>query len=373
MGTDVKERWMVPTSLHIIFACLIFILSWFQYESPRFLIKRGKTAEARHVMSRLRRLPETDPYVANEIASIQHAHDVEVEATRGLTLGQTIKETFTTKGNLYRLYLTTSVQFLSQWSGAGSITIYAPDFFELLGVKGAEQGLLVTAVFGLVKLTAALLCALFLVDVIGRKRSLLLGISLQTIAMVYVASFLSSHPRLGMEDDYHLPTKDLPVSRGAIAMIYLSGFGWALGWNSMQYLLTAELFPLRIRAIGTSWAMALHFGNQFGNARAVPNLLLPTNKGGITAQGTFWSFACVTIIGGLWVWFFVPETAGRSLEDMSRLFELPWYKVGRYGNKFAEEQEAEERREDIDEDKLEDVQQEYDDEAARGRKNAPLV
>lgn len=362
---------MVPSSLHLMFAGIIFTLSWFQYESPRYLIKRGRTADAVKVMSRLRRLPGDHPYVANEIAAIQRAHDEEVEATRGMTLVQTIKETFTTKGNLYRLYLTTSVQFLSQWSGAGSITIYAPDFFEILGVKGSQQGLLVTAVFGLVKLAAALICALFLVDVIGRKRSLLIGISLQTIAMVYVAAFLTTHPRLGMDDTYHLPDNSLPASRAAIAMIYVSGFGWALGWNSMQYLLTAELFPLRIRAIGTSWAMALHFANQFGNARAVPNLLLPVSKHGITAQGTFWSFACVTIIGGAWVWFFVPETAGRSLEEMSRLFELPWYKIGRYGNKFAEEREAEERREDFDVDKLEDVQDEYDQE--RKRKDVPLV
>lgn len=246
----------------------------------------------------------------------------------------------------------------------------APDFFELLGVTGTEQGLLVTAVFGLVKLAAALICALFLVDVIGRKRSLLIGISLQIVAMVYVASFLSAHPSLGMVEGYHLPPASVPASRGAIAMIYLSGFGWALGWNSMQYLLTAELFPLRIRAVGTSWAMALHFINQYGNARAVPNLLLPTAKGGITAQGTFWSFAAVTIIGGAWVWFFVPETGGRSLEDMNRLFTLPWYKIGRYGNKFAEEQEAAEQVED---EKLEEVQEEYATEQTRDRKDAPLV
>lgn len=53
-------------------------------------------------------------------------------------------------------------------------------------------------------------------------------------------------------------------------------------------------------------------------------------------MGTFWSFAAITIIGGLWVWFFVPETGGRSLESMDRLFELPWYKIGRRGNADAD-------------------------------------
>lgn len=227
-------------------------------------------------------------------------------------------------------------QILSQWSGAGSITLYAPDLFELLGVTGNNENLLVTAIFGIVKFVAAIICALFLVDVIGRKRALLLGITLQALSMVYVAGFLSAVPEMGVVEDFQLPANKKGASEGAIAMIYISGFGWALGWNSMQYLLTAELFPLRIRALATSMAMTLHFANQYGNARAVPNMLLPTSDGGISPKGTFWFFAAVTIVGGIWVWFSVPETAGRTLESMDRLFALPWYQIGRHGNADAE-------------------------------------
>ena len=108
----------------------------------------------------------------------------------------------------------------------------------------------------------------------------------------------------------------------------------------MQYLLTAELFPLRIRALATSWAMTLHFANQYGNARAVPNMLLPTPDGGISPKGTFWCFFAVTLLGGFWVWFSVPETSGRSLESMDHLFELPWYKIGLHGNKDAESRDT---------------------------------
>lgn len=65
-------------------------------------------------------------------------------------------------------------------------------------------------------------------------------------------------------------------------------------------------------------------------------MLLSVADGGISPQGTFWCFAAITVVGGLWVWFFVPETGGRSLESMDRLFALPWYKIGRYGNVDAE-------------------------------------
>lgn len=335
------NQWLVPSSLHIMFAGIAMILTFFQFESPRFLVKQGKTEQATHVLSKLRNQSPDSEYIIGQIAGIQAALDHELEASQGVGWLGKIKEMVLNKSNFYRLYLSTMVQFLSQWSGAGSITLYAPDLFALIGIQGQEEGLLVTAVFGIVKLVAAISCALFLVDVIGRKRALLIGITLQALSMVYVAGFLTAFPKLGVDDDYVLPQEHRGVSRGAIAMIYISGVGWALGWNSMQYLLTAELFPLRIRALATSWAMTLHFANQYGNSRAVPNMLLPVAKGGISPKGTFWCFAAVTIVGGLWVWFTVPETSGRTLESMDRLFELPWYRIGLYGNQDADAKDME--------------------------------
>ncbi|KAI1775820.1 putative MFS quinate transporter [Hypoxylon cercidicola] len=336
LGDTSHVRWLAPTSLHIIFAGLIFILTFFQYESPRYLVKQGKHEKATENMAHIRHLPIDDPYVVSEIGAIRAAHEEELEATMGASWYGVLKEMFLIPSNLYRLYLSAMVQFMSQWSGAGSITLYAPDLFDILGITGQNESLLVTAVFGIVKFVAAVICALFLVDVIGRKRALLLGITLQAISMIYVAGFLTAVPELGVDDSYVLPTAEASASRGAVAMIYISGCGWALGWNSMQYLLTAELFPLRIRAVSTSLVMTLHFVNQYGNSRAVPNMLLPTGAGGISPKGTFWFFAAVTIVGGFWVWFFVPETGGRTLESMDRLFDLPWYKIGRYGNEDAD-------------------------------------
>jgi sugar porter (SP) family MFS transporter len=330
------NQWLVPTSLHLLFAGLGMILSFFQYESPRFLVKQGKSDKAAHALAKLRKQDPDSDYIVGQIAAIQAALDHELEATQGVGWLGKVKELFLDKSNLYRLYLATMVQVFAQWSGAGSITLYAPDLFKLIGVTGQNEGLLVTAVFGVVKLVAAISCALFLVDVIGRKRALVIGVTLQGLSMVYVAGFLTAFPKLGVDDSYVLPDGHLGVSRGAIAMIYISGIGWALGWNSIQYLLTAELFPLRIRALATSWSMSLHFASQYGNSRAVPNMLLPTSDGGISPKGTFWCFAAVTILGGLWVWISIPETSGRSLESMDRLFELPWYRIGLYGNKDAD-------------------------------------
>lgn len=319
-----------------MFAGIIFLLSFFNRESPRYLVKRGKVDQAQANLSRIRGLGRDSQYVRNELAEITEQLAEEEQATRGQGWRGYLREIFLMPHNFYRLYLGLGSQLLAQWSGAQSITIYAPDFFALLGTEGDNEKLFATAIFGVVKFVAAIFCALFLIDVIGRKRSLSIGIGLQMISMMYIAIFLSIVPQIDPDRPQQQFTHgQKKASTGAIIMIYFSGFGWAMGWNSIQYLLNSEIYPLRIRAISSSMVMCFHFANQYGNSRAVTNMLLTSDDGGLGPAGTFWFFTIVTAIGGLWAWFFIPETAGRSLEGMDGLFQLRWWRIGRYGEKDA--------------------------------------
>ncbi|CAG9989211.1 unnamed protein product [Clonostachys byssicola] len=329
-------RWLLPTSVHLMFAIIIFALCFiFTYESPRYLVAAGQRDKALVNLCKIRNLPPSHEYIEREMSDIELSLAHEKEATAGVGFTGLLKELFLTPSNFYRIYIGIGGQLLSQWSGGPSITIYASNLFALVGVTGTEQSLLSTVVFGVVKFCSSMICALFLVDVIGRKRSLLIGIALQTVSMAYVAAFLTKVPRIA-EAGYHSSPSEARAGTGAIAFIYISGVGWALGWNSMQYLLTAELFPLRIRALSSSLVMCTHFANAYGNSRAVPNMLLPTAQGGLGPAGTFWMFAAITILGGFWVWVTIPETAGRSLETMDRVFGLPWYRIGLFGTREAE-------------------------------------
>jgi len=325
-----------------MFAGIILILSFFNYESPRYLVKIGHDDKATENLARVRGLSVDDQHVIKEISEIQQQLQEEQEATLGQGWLGILKEMFLMPNNFYRIYLGLFSQLLSQWSGAQSITIYAPEFFALLGTKGQNEKLFATAIFGVVKFVAAIICALFLVDVIGRKRSLGIGITLQALSMCYIAAFLTAVPQL--EEGEYFTSSQKHASTGAIVMIYISGFGWAMGWNSMQYLLNAEIYPLRIRAISSSMVMCFHFVNQYGNSRAVQNMLLERSAGGLGPAGTFWLFTVITIIGGAWAWFFIPETAGRSLEGMDKLFTLRWWQIGRYGETGANEQVIAEER-----------------------------
>jgi hypothetical protein len=143
---------------------------------------------------------------------------------------------------------------------ANKIEAYAPELFSLFGIKGQSEKLFTTAIFGAVKFVASLLCAILLIDHVGRKRSLISGILVQQVAMWYIAIYLTVNASLaGAESP---STKRAAL--GSIIFIYFVGIGWAMGWNSIQYLLNAEIFPLRVRATGSSLLMCFHYVNRYG-------------------------------------------------------------------------------------------------------------
>jgi hypothetical protein len=259
-------QWLVPNSMHLMFAGVICALSFFATESPRWLIKVGRHEKALENLSRLRKLPAEHPYITSEIIDINDQLNREREATMGTAWLGPIRELFSSKANLYRLQLSIFSQVLGQWSGANSITIYAPEYFAMMGTTGQNEKLFATAIFGVVKFVSSMLCAFLLIDLIGRKRSLSIGITCQFLSMLYMAIFLLVDNNI--DDKSHPQTKSQKrAAVGAIAMIYTSGFGWALGWNSIQYLINSEIYPLRLRALGGSFAMTFHFVNQYGNSK----------------------------------------------------------------------------------------------------------
>ncbi|KAL1598712.1 hypothetical protein SLS60_007852 [Paraconiothyrium brasiliense] len=325
ISSETDAQWLVPNSMHLMFAGIIFTLSFLSKESPRWLIKVGRHEEALKNLTLLRQLPADHPYIVSEVLDINDQLNREREATMGTSWLGPIREMFSSKANLYRIQLSIFSQLLSQWSGANSITIYAPQYFEMMGTTGQREKLFATAIFGLVKLISSLLCAFVLIDYIGRKRALSSGITLQLIAMLYMAIFLFIDNSVG-DADAPQSASMKGAAKGAIFFIYVSGFGWALGWNSIQYLINSEIYPLRLRALGGSFAMTFHFVNQYGNSKAVPLMFIAMTHG-----GTMLFFSIVTAIGLVWVWFFLPETSGKSLEAMDELFNLPWYLIGRKG------------------------------------------
>lgn len=326
MSDESRNQWVVPTSLKIVMAGSIFILSFLlSVESPRWLLKVKQPEKAVRNLSKLRGLPEDHPYVLGEISDINEGLIVESEAVAGSSLLSKIKEVCFVKSIRYRVIMVASMaQLLGQWSGANAITIYAPELFALSGITGVEK-LKMTAVLGVVKFISAYASAFFIIDFLGRKRALYIGITVQLFSILFFALFLTIVPHAADENP-NLSVSENHASKAAMAALYISGMGWTMGFNSIQYLLGSEIFPLNIRSFAQSLVMVLHFANQYGNSKAMPKMLLALNN-----YGAFYFFVGVMLISLFWAYFFVPEVAGRSLESMEDIFNLPWYLIGRKG------------------------------------------
>ncbi|KAF3992992.1 hypothetical protein FT663_00319 [Candidozyma haemuli var. vulneris] len=322
-----QKQWIIPTSLKIIFAGGLLILTFlFCIESPRWLMKVGRHEKAYEALCKLRALPKDHPLIIGEINDINEQLLMEKEAQEGNSALLIVKEFVRVKANRYRLLvIAIPAQLLGQWSGSNAVTVYAPELFGVIGVHGVET-LKMTAIAGVVKFISAYLGAFFIIDALGRKTSMYVGITLQFICELYYAIFLNIVPDI--EDSLEGSKKR--ASQGAVAAIFLSGTGWVIGFNALQYLMGSEIFPLRIRSVANSLVMVLHFANQYGNSKALPEMMIAMKP-----YGAFYFFSGVLVISLFWVWFFVPEVAGRSLESIDDIFNLPWHQIGRNGPKLC--------------------------------------
>ncbi|KAJ5690511.1 Major facilitator superfamily domain general substrate transporter [Penicillium macrosclerotiorum] len=329
LPNDSRWQWVAPQFAHIGFAIFFFVLSFFVPETPRYFMIQGQHEKAEKALANIRRLETNHPYIQAEIIGIRNQLEQEQEASHGVSRWGKVRELLLVPANRYRLMLGIMSQILGQWSGANSITIYATEFFGVLGKSGQSEKLFASCILGVVKLVSAYFCAFFLIDFVGRRRSLYMGITLQMICLLYIAIYLGIVGSETLESGEMTPSQRRGAV-GSIAMIYMSGIGWTMGWNAFQYLVNADIWPLRLRALGSSLVMCLHFLNQFGNTKAVPSMLLA-----LQSYGFFAFSAAVSLVGLVWVWFFVPELTGRSLESTDELFSLPWYKIGRHGHKLV--------------------------------------
>lgn len=309
-----RNQWVVPTSVQIIYGGLAFIGSFSVVESPRWLLKRGRDREGREVLMKLRKMGRQVPALAQELGEIyaQVSEERKIDSKCAV-----FKELILNGSNRYRLVLGLLIQLLGQWSGASAVTLFAPDVFQIVGISHSHR-LLASSMLGVVKLVAAIACALFMVDYLGRKKALYIGISVQFLSLLYLAIYLHFRQRLELS---------LAIERAgmvATVMIYLNGVGWAMGWNSVQYLFNAEVFPTSLRSVATGLISMFHYINLFCCSKALPEMFLE-----LSPWGTMAFFAVITFAGIIFCFFLLPEVAGMSLEHIEYLFLLPWYKIGR--------------------------------------------
>lgn len=156
------------------------------------------------------------------------------------------------------------------------------------------------------KFVSVLLFSLFIVDFIGRRRSLITGICLQIVTLAFIGAYLGATN--GLSASYiksHAAAEH--ASTAAIVAIFLHAVAWSIGWFSAPYLINSEIFPIRIRSLNMSILMAFHWAYYFGCSRAMPSLLAATHR-----YGAFVFFGCICLVSLVFVFFCMPVSLQRS-------------------------------------------------------------
>ncbi|GAB7345827.1 hypothetical protein MBLNU457_4084t1 [Dothideomycetes sp. NU457] len=285
--------WRFPIAFQIVFALIILVVIPGLPESPRWLVLKGKEDEALHVLCALHDKEPEDNYIHSEFSAIK---DTVMVMSQGkfsdlFTMGD--------DRNFHRVVLAYVNQMFQQISGINLITYYAATIFQRIGLDDLLSRLL-AAVNGTEYFLASWI-AVFTIEKVGRRTLMLTGAIGMSISMAILAGTTSD-------------PSNTAAGYAAVVFLFIFNTFFAIGWLGMTWLYPAEITPLSIRAPANAVATS---GNWIWNFMVV--MITPVAFSTIGYQ-TYIIFAVINAAIVPCVWFFYPETAYRSLEEMDEIF-----------------------------------------------------
>lgn len=273
---DASWRWMLGVQAFPSLAYLILIR--FIPESPRWLIHRGENEKAAAIL----RIVNPDGY------------ETDMEAIlRSSASGRSQSKIFSA-ANRTPIMLAVLFAFFNQVSGINAIIYYAPRIFAMAGL-GAQASLLSTVGIGLVNFIFTLL-AINIMDRVGRRTLMLVGSVGLILSLVLVAVTFYS----GRLDSFAIPL---------YIMAFIAFFAFSQG--AVIWVFISEIFPNAVRAKGQTLGSSTHWIMAAVIAFCFP--YLAERLGGTV---TFSFFAAMMVLQLLFVWWLMPETKGKSLEQI---------------------------------------------------------
>eukprot|EP00898_Chlorokybus_atmophyticus_P004016 jgi/Chlat1/4615/Chrsp293S04361 len=301
---NLTHGWRISLGLAAVPAILLTIGGLVCPETANNLVDRGKYDQAQKVLKRVRGTDDIHEEY-NDIVAASH-------------LAQTVKHPWR---NLlkpaYRPQLTNSILIpaFQQLTGINAIMFYAPVLFSSLGF-GTSSALLQAVIIGAVNVVATFV-SILTVDRLGRKILFLEGGIQMSLALIATAIIL------GIEFSGEAGTPNLPTGIAVLVLvvicIFVSAFAWS--WGPLGWLVPSEIQPLETRSAGQAVTVTVNFLLTFIIGQVFLSMLCAFK------WGTFVFFAGWVVIMTFYVQFFLPETKGVALEDMtSRWYTHPFWK-----------------------------------------------
>ncbi|KAG9252710.1 general substrate transporter [Emericellopsis atlantica] len=298
VGFDDDRQWRIPFGLQIVPAALLAGLIVFFPESPRWLIKKGRTEDGLRTLARLHSGGNTeDAWVIAEHQQIQDsvAHESEVEA-------KSYTELFRDRANFRRVVIACAIQAATQMTGISAIQYYSVTIFAQVGITG-EDTLRYQAINSVIGLISEVLIML-LVDKTGRRTIIIAGSLLMSLTYIISTVLMAMFPASAHSTGAHW---------GFIIMTWLFNFCFS-SMGSLSWIIPAEMFDTQTRAKGVALATMTSFAFNTMIGQVTP--LGMANVG----WRFYILFVVTNITNALFFWSFLPETGKVPLEEMRRLF-----------------------------------------------------
>ncbi|KAL4804988.1 general substrate transporter [Aspergillus unguis] len=299
---DSDWTWRAPSIVQAGFPLLQVLLFWAIPESPRWLVSKGRTEEARELLARHHTAGEHEhPLIQFEMAEIVRTIEMEEQAaeTGWSALVQT-------PGNRKRTFIAVCIGAFAQWNGVAVVSYYLTLVLDTVGITDTDTQTLINGLLQVFNFIAALSAALF-VDRLGRRTLFLWS------AVGMLVSFVIWTACSAVFDS----TQASALGRTVIAFVFIFYFHYDIAYTPLLMGYPTEIFPFTTRSKGLTVELLSVYGSliilAFVNPIALDNI-----------GWKYYIFFCAFDVLVLAVTYFVfPETKGHSLEEIAEVFDGP--------------------------------------------------
>ncbi|KAI8809972.1 general substrate transporter [Cladochytrium replicatum] len=298
---NTQTEWRLALGVQTIPGILLTILMFFMPFSPRWLMYKHRDAEALNVLSKIRGEDVNSAEVQAEYNHIKESIAAE-EA-----IGEASWSELFQKGIFNRVLMGFLLQFFQQWTGINVILYYGAIIFSGVGFTPDQTAISLPIANAAVNIIGTF-PGMYLIERMGRKKLMVYGGIGMAISHFMVCLFFGLN-------------KANPGSLGwgAIIFVYFFILFFSSTWGPVVWVYQSEIFPLRVRAKGTAVATMSNWGWNAVVGNTAPRLFEPA----ALDFYTYLIYGGACIVMSLYVLFVVPETKGRSLEDMDEIFGTP--------------------------------------------------
>lgn len=283
----VSEVWRSMLGMESVPALLFFFIIFFIPESPRWLIVQGQENRAQHILSKVYNSAKE---VTNQLNETKSVITSETKSNWSILLQP---------GIFRAVIIGVCIAILGQFMGVNAVLYYGPTIFENAGLSGGDS-LLYQVLIGLVN-TLTTVLALLIIDKVGRKTLVYYGVSGMIISLLLIGGYFLFGESIGISSIVLL----------VFFLFYI--FCCAGSISAVIFVFLSEMYPTRIRGLAMSIAGFSLWIGTFLIGQLTPWMLQT-----LTPAGTFGLFAVMCVPYMLIVWKLMPETTGKSLEEIER-------------------------------------------------------